>query len=86
MEIGDTEMKGTEYYKLSSPGVIHINWYNRIFNTSSMFHEYCSNDDTLYKSLTDEILYLDDEEFNMIDARESSLPGNMLQSEDKLGK
>ena len=83
VEIGQTEVKNVEYYQLSDLGVAKINHCNNVRNTPLILHESCANDERFFKSLTNKIDSVQEDDCCMIDARNDNISVNVLKTESK---
>ena len=70
IELGQLIKKDIKFYQLSRRGTRRINQCNKTVNTPSIFHEGCANNETFFNNLTEEITYLDQAAFHVIDARD----------------
>ena len=70
VEIGKTVVENVEYYQLSRLGAEQITHCNNIRNTPSILHESCSNNESLYERLTNQIQTFQEDDYCVIDARE----------------
>ena len=76
MEIGKTQVKDVKFYQLSEEGVTKVDDCNLKNNTPSILHESCANDEGFSKILTENVHRADDDVFQIIDARNQSIPMN----------
>ena len=79
IELGQLVKKDIKFYQLSRRGTRRINQCNNTVNTPSIFHEECANDETFFNNLTEEIIYLDQATFEVIDVREKIESNNVSQ-------
>lgn len=79
VEIGRNQMKNVECYKLSKLGATHIQNCNTFINTPSILHDFCSNNENLFETLTKKICFSNDGHCDVIDARRNIEPAIKLQ-------